>query len=371
MPVNAVRAQPTDRGPSAHQADHLAWISWLRVLAITGVVIIHTVARTALAPDARETLRGQIAIFIDIGAIFAVPVFVMISGALLLDPARYQGPGAFLRKRVYRLVPALVFWHLWYAIVVLKLWRGVDLSVHDFVVKTMNGDLYLALYYFWIILGLSLIAPLIIPFIATATRRQTIIAGSIGAAIPALTIATYHLRESPVVLIETAWTWWLPYIGLFILGWALRGVILRGWLLAAVTSATVGIGLLLGWQWHNPDAPALLQTWLPVSYYGASVIVYSCGVFLVAQAMVRTDGPLSVLTRPRLVRIGRRLGDATLGVYVVHLTIILVVLKLTWIGGDPASPRTIVLLGRVVLVWISTYAIVLALRQVPLIRRLL
>lgn len=78
-----------------------AWISWLRFVAITGVVTIHSVGGTAAMAGARDTLRGKLAILLDIGAIFAVPVFVMISGALVLDPARYRGPRDFLRKRIW------------------------------------------------------------------------------------------------------------------------------------------------------------------------------------------------------------------------------------------------------------------------------
>ena len=74
-------------------SDGLAWVSWLRVLAILAVVLIHVAGITAVAPDARSTTQGNLAIVLDFASRWSVPVFVMVSGALLLDPSRYRGAG--------------------------------------------------------------------------------------------------------------------------------------------------------------------------------------------------------------------------------------------------------------------------------------
>lgn len=69
---------------------------------------------------------------VDIGAIWCVPVFVMISGALLLAPDTHRArPGTFWRKRLVRLLPALVVWHLVNIIGIryLLLDREIDSSV--------------------------------------------------------------------------------------------------------------------------------------------------------------------------------------------------------------------------------------------------
>ena len=363
-PLSSAESSPTDGAPGADTA----WIAWLRVFAITGVLTIHTFGPNAIATDARATLRGSLAIFADVGAVFAVPVFVMISGALLLDPAKFAGPGTFLRKRAWRLVPPLVFWHVWYLVVV-QLQREDNLSVKEIIAHVISGNLYTSLYFFWIVLGLSVLAPVLIPFLASATRRQAIIVGAVAAALPAATIATTGLSAASIV--NTAWTWWFPYLGLFILGWALRGIDLRGWWLAATSAGTIALGLLLAWQWHNADAPQMLQTLAPVSYYGASVIVYSCGIYLVFQGLIRADGPVAVFTRPAAVKLSRKLGDATLGVFGLHMTILLLVQNLPVIGGEPASTRALEMVARLALVWLITYVIVLALRRVPVVRKVL
>src|SRR5690606_9146707 len=145
----------------------------------------HTEGYDAIAEDARSTTVGTITIWLDIAAVCAVPVFVMLSGALLLDPSRYRGHGTFLRKRAARLVPAVVFWHLWYWALISYRDDAV-LPWDDFLVLAVNGQLYTALYFFWIVIGLALLTPVLIGFVASSSRLAIVVAGAALAAIPAL-----------------------------------------------------------------------------------------------------------------------------------------------------------------------------------------
>lgn len=363
-------SSPASAGVTTDPGARTAWLSWLRVAAICGVVSIHTVGSNAAAPDARDTLRGQVALVLDFGAVFAVPVFVMASGAMLLDPRRYPGPGAFLRRRAGRLLPAMVFWHLWYAVLLIVVLDD-PASPQELIGRALAGDLYTALYFFWIVFGLALLTPLLVPFVGEHGRRGTLVAGAIWCLIPVLTLATKGLRQSPVVFADSALTWWFPYVGLFLLGFGLRGVVVRRGLLVAAVATALAVAVLNAWQWRNPAAPGWLNTLTPVGYYSLSGIVFAVAVYLAAQSLVHPQGALRVLTRPRLARLGRTLGDATLGVYGLHLTVLLAVQR-AGIGGEGRlSPSTTDLLLRLGLVLAVTWALVLLLRRVPLVRSVL
>lgn len=358
----------TDAAPATTPAD-TAWMSWLRVIAICSVVAIHTVGFNAAEEGSLGYLRGQVARVLDFGSMYAVPVFVMLSGATMLDPARYRGPGAFLRKRATRLIPPLVFWHAWYVVFVLVV-LDADLTGRDVVAKILNGNLYTALYFFWIVLGLSLLAPLFVPFVREQGRRATLIAGAGLAAVPALTLGTASLRGG-VGPETSALSWWFPYLGLFLLGYGLRGVRLRGVALAAVTLAAGGLALLNAWQWRNPEAPLWLQQYSPVGYYSISGMLLAVTVYLAAQGLIAPGGVLRGLTGPRGVRIGRLFGDATLGVFGLHLTVLYLVQE--WGVGGPlkASPTTHDMLLRLLVVLAITWAVVLLLRRLPVVRAVL
>lgn len=347
-----------------------AWLSWLRVVAICGVVSIHTTGFNAAEPDSLHTMRGQLARLLDFGFNFAVAAFVMVSGAMMLDPTRYQGAAAFLRKRTGRLVPTVVFWHLWYVGLIVFV-IGNDLPWRTAVGATLNGRLYTALYFFWIVLGLSLLTPVLIPFVREYGRRGAAIVGFGWCAIPVLTVATVGIRGTGTVFADTALTWWFPYVGYFFLGYALRGVVLRGAVLWLATAGVIGIAVLNAWQWRNPDAPTWLQTLSPVGYYTLGGTVSVCLVYLVFQGHIRPGGTLGLLTRPRGVRIGRLLGDATLGVFALHLTVLYFVQRAEIGGPDLASPTTHDLVLRLGVVLLVTWTLVLVLRRIPYVRTLL
>jgi surface polysaccharide O-acyltransferase-like enzyme len=367
--VNASSTSATPTRSVVAGAD-TAWLSWLRVVAICAVVGIHTVGFNAIRPHTRDTLRGQLALLLDLGATFAVPVFVMASGAMLLDPARFRGNAAFLRKRAARLVPPLVFWHAWYLGLIVVVIGG-ELSVRAATDRILDGNLYTALYFFWIVFGLALVAPVLVPFVRDNGRRGALVAGSAFAAIPVVTMATLELRSAPLAFSDWALTWWFPYLGMFLLGYALRGVVLRGAPLAAVVVAALALGVLQAWQWHNPDAPHWLQTLTPVSYYSLTGLLQAVAVYLAFQGLVTPAGPLRMLTSANGVRLGRLLGDATLGVYALHLTVLYVVQRLGIGGPRKWSPTGEDMLLRLLVVLVVTWAIVLVLRRVPYVRALL
>jgi surface polysaccharide O-acyltransferase-like enzyme len=362
----------TPGAPSrAAASTDLAWLSVLRVLAITGVVAIHTLGFNADLPGARGTLSGTLAIYLDLGAICAVPLFVMMSGVTLLDPERYAGPGPFLRKRALRLVPPLVFWHIWYFLV---LDHQLDGALTPGTVSTLvlTGTLYTALYFFWIIMGLALVSPLLVPYVASVSRRGVLVAGTLLAAMPALSTATREIRGVSLVSVDTPWTWWVPYVGLYLLGQGLKEVEIRRWpLLVAAVVAACGLFWLQGWQWQNPRAPELLGELSPASYYSALTVVYSVLVFLVVKSLVRPGGLFGVLTHGRPARVLRIMGDATLGVFALHQTVLLVVQHRVWADDGLSASGTVHMLARLVLVWGATYAIVLVLRRVRFVRAVL
>lgn len=345
-------------------ASPTAWISWLRTAAIVAVLTIHTTASTAAAPDARESTVGVVAIGVDLGAHWAVPVFVMVSGALNLDPDRYRGARDFWRRRVLRLVPAVVFWHAWY--IGVRWLRGDTMEAADLAQRVYEGEIFTQLYFFWIVLGLSAVTPLLMPLLRRWGRRGAGVAGLVGAGGTAVAAATLSMAD-----VENAVLWWLPYLGVYLLGFALAQVRLRGVALALTIAAGVVLGLALPWQWENAAAPAWLQSVAPVSYYGAGMVLYSVIVFVVAHALMAPDGVLRRLALPPASRMGRLLGDATLGLFGFHMTVIAVMTATGLLGVDEPATDLGTLLLRVLVVVVASVAVVLPLRRVPVLRRVL
>lgn len=349
------------------RAQPLAWVTWLRVLAIAGVVLIHTVGATAAGPGSTTTVDGWVARALDLPFLWAVPVFVMISGALSLDPERYRGSGPFLRKRVWRLVPGVVVWHVVYVAYLALTREGWWEGPRPALARVLVGEVAPHLYFLWIVLGLSLLTPLLVPWLARSSRRGWVAAALVAYTVPVLSTWPLGPDGTRVGLSHSAWTWWLPYLGAYLMGWALRGVRLpRLWVPPALLAA-LGLMTLLTWQWRNPAAPAWLEEWSGAHYYSPSVAALSVLVLLIAQTTVRPGGALSALARPSVLRWAEPVATATLGIFALHYLVLLVGLD-SGLLGEPVAPWPVLVL-RAVTVGLVTTAVVLVLRRVPVARR--
>jgi peptidoglycan/LPS O-acetylase OafA/YrhL len=102
--------------------------------------------------------------------------------------------------------------------------------------------------------------------------------------------------------------------------------------------------------------------------------VFSASLFVVIRGVFGTD--LMARSRPESERllptkVLRTIGDATLGVFGLHLMMIEFSLELPWIGGEHIASSSIQLIARISFIVIVTFAVVVPLRRVPVLGRVL
>lgn len=270
---------------------------WLAALA---VVLVHCAALPLQSTTEFGSAAWQWANLYDAAARWCVPVFVMISGALLLDPHRADTVGDFYRKRAVRILPPLLFWSLFYLgwSAFMHAWQGVPLAVSDWLGKLLQGAPYYHLWYLYMIVGLYLFAPFIKVMYARTTpaARLAALAAILGCAVA--DAAYRHLSADAGR--GFFFNGFLPYIGYFLAGRMIyeRGLHLPrpGFLLAAcILVSALGVSLM-----SEPDA-------LDFYFYDAFnpvVIVMSLAAF---QWLLQSQ-------LPRLAS----LAPLTFGVYLVH-----------------------------------------------------
>src|ERR1700709_417019 len=86
---------PVERPTARKQGrSSLAWMDLLRIGAIVAVVVIHAISTaTKSSGTGWHSAWWWTANFLNSACLWCVPVFVMVSGALLLDPARRVADG--------------------------------------------------------------------------------------------------------------------------------------------------------------------------------------------------------------------------------------------------------------------------------------
>ncbi len=302
----------------------------LRILAMAAVVVIHAVAPVV---ETRTTDFGSAtwwtANALDAATRWCVPVFVMVSGALLLDPAKRMTVRSFYARRVHRVGIPLVAWIGFY-LLFREVYNAGGITAQEAAAEVASGSVFLHLYFLFILLGLYVLTPYLRVLTLHAPPRMmwgfTVI--MLGLGLTDQAIGTLVGQGQP-----NAVTRFLPYVGYFVAGWLLRDVSLgrRRVLLAGAAfvvswaAIALGTGLVadvVGW---NQTAGYLY------GFLSPPVVVMSVSAYVLLRAvgtrLLRTASE-TVVRRVQLV------AGLTFGVYLVHPALLLPLRR------APASRRT-------------------------------
>lgn len=338
----------------------------LRVAAVCGVVVIHATRPMTLT---RSGPGWELSAALDMAFIWAVPVFVMISGALVLEPDQHAaGPMAFYRRRFARILPALIFWHVIYLSVVRWGIEERPVSGGELAQMALRGDFYGALWFFWVIVGLYLVAPVVAPFLnagETSPDGSSQRGVALGWCLVLLTATIYALPGLAALLgtpsiaprgltSPTLLTQWWPFLGLFVLGFAYRGI--RSPRRTGFALLAVG-GLLVAevaWQVLTGGG-RLLAAVSPISYHSITTMLAAVCIFVGVHLAWRPTRPASTLAV---------LSDAAFGVFLVHQLVLAVLGR--WLLAPTSFVACVALATATIPL---AFAISLGARQVPGLRR--
>lgn len=150
------------------------YINSLRLLATLSVVWLHTSAGLL---DTRDIMNFDVKFWLSCHKYcmqFGVPVFVMISGALFLNPAKEIGFPLLLRKYVKRIALALLIFGL--PMCVVETYFSNTGGIINGIVHFVKGQSWAHMWYLYMLIGLYLITPIIKPFVAKASDKDWIAA---------------------------------------------------------------------------------------------------------------------------------------------------------------------------------------------------
>lgn len=146
MPNEAEGITPNNR---------IAYLDDLRVLAIAAVVILHISIQGWSEADVNSTSWMFLNIWNSMVR-WSVPVFVMISGALFLNPKRKVTVYHLWSKKIPRILTAFLFWSVIYALY--NYLTRSNWSLHTFLMAILTG--YYHMWFLFMIIGLYLVTPL-------------------------------------------------------------------------------------------------------------------------------------------------------------------------------------------------------------------
>lgn len=152
-------------------------INMIRSIAILSVVILHISSEFVSTYDI-GTYDFFIGNLFNVSARWGVPVFIMLSGYLLL--IKNEKPLIFFRKRLNKLLIPILFWSVFYILWSwLKLYLTNDEINFDIVSSILNGRPYYHMWFVYMIVSLYMITPILRYLINSVNLKGNIIVFSI------------------------------------------------------------------------------------------------------------------------------------------------------------------------------------------------
>lgn len=213
---------PQPAAPSSVRGERRADTSWMdlaRVLGIIAVVAAHVISPAVLVdvPD-RSSAAWWAAAGVNALVRFCVPIFILISGALLLAPPTVTPVREFYRRRLHRVGIPLLAWSVFYF--GLRAWTSPQgLTAEKLGQDLAIGKPYYHLYFLFVLLGLYAITPFLRIVVAHAKPRTLATFAGVLLTIGVLDqLFTMLFRSGQ----QSAATQFLPYAGYFVAGLLLQ-----------------------------------------------------------------------------------------------------------------------------------------------------
>ena len=307
---------------------------------------------------------GVVDVYQSVGVI-GVPLFLMLTGALLLQPEKTDTLSVFFKKRWARIgLPSLFWFAAYFAWDFLV--QGIPFTGSAVIQGFLNGP-YTQMWYLYVLAGLYLLTPIIRVFIANADQtlvKYFVTIWVLGVAIiPFFSLFTIFQLNSNVFALT-------GYIGFFVLGTYLSTVEMR--------RSTLSIFIILGVASTAICTYVIAATmggadmYFFQQYFSPTIILASVTVFLLLLTV--KPPPLQKETRPSAIhKLIKLISENTLGIFFIHVMIIESIQRGYFgfaINRTTISPIIEVpLLTAIVL--FASLGIILLLKKIPYMKKLI
>ncbi len=337
------------------------YFDWLRVYATIMVVTIH-VAANYIGINYLEGKTAWIsANFYESLARSSVPLFVMISGALLLSSKQEINYPQFLKKRVSKILIPLVAWSFIYYCyqVFVRKWIE-EFSFTEFITKFLNADISVHFWFMYMILGLYLTTPIIKVFIQNARRKDIeyfLLLWFYASVI--VKFMKYHFDLAfNVELFHVT-----NYIGYFVLGYYLATFPMNvWWTRIGYAMALLGFSSTFFLTHYFTVAQEGVPQLFWYEYHAPSVLLAAAGVFLVFKHLFakRKIGPV--------LNVANKLS---FGIYLLHILVMFSLMNTRLMRIVDAQHPLLAIPAEVFIVIVISAAISYVISKIPVVKNLI
>lgn len=285
-------------------------IEYLRVLAAFAVIVIHVSGVYVLNIVDHHDYSWWVGNFYDAFSRWAVPAFVMISGALLLNE-RQESFLQFYSKRYYRLAFPLVFWSVFF--IFIRLATNKTFHLADVAGSVLNGTPFAHLWYLYMLVGLYAITPFLRCILRVCNDLSLL---SLIIILFVLAVINLFFGSEVSIFVFK----FLPYLGYFLIGFYINNSEYRfsnRWLVSLFLISGLSLVGFAGCDYSINGKPSWIVLY---DYLSPMVIVMAVAVFLMIH-----NGFFGFAS---LIKYSKN----TFGIYLIHPVFLIAARKvnLTW-----------------------------------------
>lgn len=298
----------------------------MRAFAICFVVGVHI-----CGPLFEVKSSWWTACIFDSAGRICVPLFVMISGLLLLDPKRIERESTwdFMRGRIAKIVVPFAFWSAVY--LGFRACNGESFAAANWG-RIASSPAYFHLEFVYHLLGLYLATPILRRFLAAAPRSEIvyfIALWLVGSSIYPL-IQKFAGGAPPIVFVIAT-----NYAGYYVLGYALKDIRLdkvsRLWAIAALCTCVALTAIATALVTDANAATVIDETFFVCT---TPLVAAMATLWFLLFQSINTEP--SSGTAKHLKAAIKSLSAASFTIYLIHpLVILQVVHHLNWIQNQP------------------------------------
>ncbi|QSX04985.1 acyltransferase family protein [Sedimentibacter sp. zth1] len=350
------------------QKSNILYLDMLRIFTIFTVIILHLSAQNWLGVSTKS-FSFQVFNIYNTFVHCNVPVFIMLSGALLLDHSYNINIKKLYTKNILRLLIAYIFWSFLYAIIT-YIYNGQFNGAYGLLISIIKGTLN-SHYHLWflpLIIGIYMLLPIIKPLTESTHSKKLclyflILFFLLGILRPSIFVFSFpYKKQISTIINKFYFSPVVSWLGYLILGHYIKAYDLKR--KHRILIYVLGIITYLFALIYN--AYISYTTGIPNQFYYFAFSVTSFFLASTWFVFFKYQIPKFKFSK-KTESIINKISKNAFGVYLVHAAIIklLYTLGLNTLSFNPILSIPLIAL----LVYFISYLIVLGIRKIPFINK--
>lgn len=336
----------------------MTWLNDMRILAALAIIFVHVSQVSLNLPEDINSIAWWTSNLYLSFSLWGVPVFVMISGALLLSPSReYPTLSSFYLRRVNRMLVPLMFWTIFYLFwsylkSVVGARQGFDFE--QMLSDIFSGRPYPHMWYLYMVFGLYVFTPYLRKVVKHSTELELLFLSLILLFISMISAASGTTPHRATIFIQL-----FPlYLGYFF-----AGHLIFNSTITIKTQYLLSLFILF----------ALLTAaghYLETAFYSGKYFYQNFSITIVPMSIflmfliknIHHNIPINPDVR-------KNLAVFSLGAYLIHPAVFDVINALHYFGFNPQTYAFLMIPMTVFCITLSSMLIAYAFSKLPLLKK--